>query len=80
MQVPDGLTAEKLNTIANWFDLFDGMAQLWLEGIPPTKSSKQTEEDFKQMIKDALVEVKGDDIQQDLRRWAMELLAQEITQ
>jgi hypothetical protein len=58
--MPEGMTAEKLRTLAEWFDTYDAIIEqviFTLDGEEATDGK-------------ALVAVRGKDVQEDLRRWA----------
>lgn len=64
MNLPEGMTAEKLREIANWLDTYDRLAEQYLDllegaGFPGTG--------------EALIAVQGKEVQDDLRRWADEV-------
>jgi hypothetical protein len=63
--VPEGLTSTKLRQLANWFDTYDRMAEKYIEA---------TSDQFDPLrIAELLAIVRGDGVQDDLRRWADDL-------
>lgn len=67
-QVPEGMTAEKLRTLADWFDTYDAMAEQFIAVMANT-----AQED----VSEALATVRGTEVQDDLRRWANALAPRE---
>ncbi len=70
MNLPDGMTAEKLRDIADWLDTYDELAQAHILLVEALK----TRGFFKHVTVDdaagALEEAAGKAVQNDLRRWA----------
>lgn len=65
MNLPEGMTAEKLRDIAEWLDLYDRLAVSYIkfiESIGRTPASANVEA--------ALDVVRGESAQSDLRAWA----------
>lgn len=69
MDLPEGMTPDKLRTLASWFDTYDRLAVVHftmcinLKLMPP--------EDYIAVQKI----VRGSGVQEDLRRWASEIEA-----
>lgn len=65
MTLPEGMTAEKLRDIADWLDLYDRLAESYInliESIGRTPASADVEA--------TIAVVRGEEVQNDLRHWA----------
>lgn len=62
MNLPEGMTAEKLRDIANWLDLYDKMGEKFIVEI-----------EGKEYDGEAIMAVRGKGVQDALRRWADEI-------
>jgi hypothetical protein len=60
--LPEGMTADKLRTIAGWLDTYDKLAERF---VALTRSAIQQE-----AAATMLVTVRGSEVQDDLRHWA----------
>lgn len=61
--IPEGMTAEKLREIANWLDTYDKI----IERVIFTMGGDDV------LDGEALIAVRGKEVQEDLRRWADEI-------
>lgn len=66
VELPEGLTPDKLRSIANWFDTYDVI----IERVIFTMGGDDV------LDGERLIAVRGKDVQVDLRRWADAIEAQ----
>jgi len=66
MNVPEGMTAEKLYMIADWFDTYDKVAELWLNALVENGVAPER-------VEPARKASQGKELQTDLRWWAAQL-------
>jgi hypothetical protein len=71
IEVPDGMTPEKLRLIADWFDTYDTVMTAWVRLFPKAQEDRET------FVK-ARDEMLGTEVQDDLRRWAYAIETQTL--
>lgn len=65
MSVPEGMTPEKLRTIADWLDTYDHMAEKYITAA--MMSALPLEADRAERVREV---VRSSEIQDELRQWA----------
>lgn len=68
MTLPIGMTAEKLREIADLFDTYDGLAEEYIGALDGLKWWSTIDDTY-----NVLADVRGREVQIDLRRWADEI-------